>query len=252
MNSVYIVGAGPGAIDLLTIRALEKLQRAEVLLWADSLISNEIACLTTSSCERIPTSSLTLEEILQIIIDRHKKGKRIVRLHDGDPCLYGAISEQIYGLEEAGIEVEVVPGLSAYQATAASLKKELTIPGVVQTIILTRAGGRTGMPDKEHLDYLASTNASLCLYLSARHVKEVERTLMKHYPASTPVVIGYRVTWPDEWIEIVPLEKMAITSQKKGLIRTTLYLVSPALAPSKNRSKLYSSSHTHLFRKGSK
>ena len=126
MNPVSIVGAGPGAIDLMTIRALDRLKQAEVLVWTDSLIPPEISELAPKGCEKIRTSSLTLEEILTLLIDRHKKGKKIVRLHDGDPCLYGAIYEQICGLKEAGIEVEVVPGISAYQATAASLKAELT------------------------------------------------------------------------------------------------------------------------------
>ncbi len=248
MNPISIVGAGPGAVDLLTVRALERIKSAEVLIWADSLIPPQIASLAPQHCERISTSSLILEEILALLIDRHKKGKKIVRLHDGDPCLYGALSEQICGLTEANIEVEVVPGLSAYQATAAALKAELTIPGLVQTIILSRAGGRTGTPERERLENLASLGASLCLYLSARHVKEVEKTLLKFYPEDTQVAIGYRVSWEDEWIAVVPLSKMASTSKERELIRTTLYIVSPSLMRTKNRSMLYSSKHSHLFR----
>ena len=178
-----------------------------------------------------------------------KKGKKIVRLHDGDPCLYGALAEQICRLAEADIDVEVVPGLSAYQATAATLKTELTIPNQVQTIVLSRASGRTGIPERERLEHLASIGASLCLYLSARHIKEVEATLLKHYPANTPVAIGYRVSWDDEWLKIVPLKEMATTSIKRGLIRTTLYVISPALNKTQERSKLYKSTHSHLFRR---
>ena len=154
MNLISIIGAGPGALDLLTIRAHERLKEAEVLVWTDSLVSPQIADLVPKNCERIPTSSLTLEEIIPLLVKHCLKGKRVVRLHDGDPCLYGALSEQICGLADAGIQIEVIPGLSAYQATAASLKAELTIPGITQTIILSRAGGRTGMPDKERLDRL--------------------------------------------------------------------------------------------------
>ncbi|KZR81887.1 Cobalt-precorrin-4 C(11)-methyltransferase [Prochlorococcus marinus str. MIT 1342] len=248
MSRISIVGAGPGATDLLTLRAAEHLKQAEVLVWTDSLVSPDIAALAPESCERIRTSSMTLEEVLPLLVNRAQAGKRVVRLHDGDPCLYGALSEQICGLADAGIEVEVVPGLSAYQATAAALKAELTIPGLVQTIVLSRAGGRTGVPERENLQHLASLGASLCLYLSARHVEEVQATLLQHYSAETPVAIGYRVSWPDQWLSVVPLKQMATTSREHELIRTTLYVVSPALAAGRQRSKLYSPSHQHLFR----
>ena len=248
MSRISIIGAGPGATDLLTLRAAEHLKQAEVLVWTDSLVSPDIAALAPESCERIRTSSMTLEEVLPLLVKRAQAGKRVVRLHDGDPCLYGALSEQICALADAGIEVEVVPGLSAYQATAAALKAELTIPGLVQTIVLSRAGGRTGVPERENLQHLASLGASLCLYLSARHVEEVQATLLQHYSAETPVAIGYRVSWPDQWLSVVPLKQMATTSREQELIRTTLYVVSPALAAGRQRSKLYSPDHKHLFR----
>lgn len=246
--SVSIVGAGPGAPDLLTRRAENRLKQADVLIWTDSLVSPQIAALAPEGCERIRTSTLTLEEVLPLIIDRARKGLKVVRLHDGDPCLYGALSEQVCGLADAGIDVDVVPGISAYQATASALNAELTIPGVVQTIVLSRAGGRTGVPDAENLANLAQLQASLCLYLSARHVDEVQATLLEHYPDDTPVAIGYRVSWPDQWLQVVPLKDMAKVSQERDLIRTTLYLVSPALAHQGRRSLLYSPSHDHLFR----
>ncbi len=248
MIPISIVGAGPGAIDLLTLRASDRIKNAEVLLWADSLVSPEIARLAPKDSEQIKTSSLTLEEIIPILIDRCKGGKRVVRLHDGDPCLYGALTEQICALADAGIEVEVVPGVSAYQATAATLKAELTIPGLVQTIVLTRAEGRTGKPQKENLENLASIGASLCIYLSARHVEEVEKTLLKYYSEDTPVAIGYRVSWEDQWINVVPLKKMASASRDRGLNRTTLYIISPTITSTGSRSKLYTPSHKHLFR----
>ena len=248
MNPISIVGAGPGAQDLLTIRAHQRLKTADVLVWTDSLIPIQLTKLVKDNCEKIKTSSLTLEEILVILIKKHKEGKRIVRLHDGDPCLYGAISEQICRLNDEGIEVEVVPGVSAYQATAATLGFELTIPDLTQTIILSRADGRTVKPEKESLRKLASIQSSLCLYLSARHVEEVQTTLLEYYPAHTPVAIGYRVTWPDEWIKVIPLSEMATTSRENNLIRTTLYIISPTLNLSKRRSKLYSPKHSHLFR----
>lgn len=249
--TVQIVGAGPGAPDLLTLRAARALEQAEVLVWTDSLVNPQIAALAPEGCERIRTGNLTLEELLEVVISRARQGRRVVRLHDGDPCLYGALQEQICRLADAGIQVEVVPGLSAYQATAAALGQELTIPGLVQTIVLSRAGGRTGVPERESLQRLASLGASLCLYLSARHVEEVERELLLHYSPETPVAIGYRVSWPDQWLQVVPLHEMATTSRERGLIRTTLYVVSPALAGSgQARSLLYSAQHHHLFRGG--
>jgi len=248
---VQIVGAGPGAPDLLTLRAARAIEAAEVLVWTDSLINPQIAALAPEGCEKIRTSTLTLEEVLAVVVERARAGRRVVRLHDGDPCLYGALAEQVCRLADADIAVEVVPGLSAYQVTAATLGQELTIPGLVQTIVLSRAGGRTGVPERESLEHLAALGASLCLYLSARHVEEVQEELLRHYPPETPVAIGYRVSWPDEWLTVVPLAAMAATSRERDLIRTTLYIVSPALAAAgETRSLLYSASHNHLFRGG--
>tara|TARA_Y100001968_G_scaffold5071_1_gene4491 strand:+ start:750 stop:1502 length:753 start_codon:yes stop_codon:yes gene_type:complete len=248
MSPISIVGAGPGALDLMTIRAQERLKKADVLVWTDSLIPVQVTNIVKDNCERIKTSSLTLKEILDVLIKKHNEGKKVVRLHDGDPCLYGAISEQICRLNDEGIEVEIIPGVSAYQATAASLGFELTIPNLTQTIILSRADGRTGKPKKERLQKLASIQSSLCLYLSARHVEEVQSILINYYPADTPVAIAYRVTWPDEWLQVIPLSEMAKTSKEKKLIRTTLYIISPTLKIRNNRSKLYDPKHTHLFR----
>ena len=247
-NKVSIVGAGPGAPDLLTLRALNRLQNAEVIVWTDSLIAPEIIELAPKNCKKIRTSSLTLEEILDLLINESLQGKKVVRLHDGDPCLFGAISEQICGLAEAGINVEIIPGISAYQASASALQKELTFPGIVQTIILSRTSGRTGMPEKEKLENLASLKSTLCLYLSARHIEGAQEILLKHYSEDTPVAIGYRVSWNDQWIKTVPLKDMASTSKEKGLISTTLYVISPALKKNNKRSKLYHSNHKHLFR----
>jgi len=250
-GQVWIVGAGPGAPDLMTLRAARAIERAEVLVWTDSLVSPQIAALAPEGCESIRTSSLTLEQVIELVVDRARAGLRVVRLHDGDPCLYGALAEQLCRLADAEIPVEVVPGLSAYQATAAALQAELTIPDLVQTIVLSRASGRTGTPERESIERLAALQASLCLYLSARHVEEVQAQLLQHYPADTPVAIGYRVSWPDQWLTVVPLSAMAQVSRERNLIRTTLYVVSPALkAPGNARSKLYSASHNHLFRGG--
>ena len=248
MSPISIVGAGPGALDLMTIRAQERLKKADVLVWTDSLIPIQITSLVKDDCEKIKTSSLTLEEIIHVLIEKHNEGKKVVRLHDGDPSLYGAISEQICRLNDEGIKVEIIPGVSAFQATAATLGFELTIPNLTQTIILSRADGRTGKPEKESLQKLASIQSSLCLYLSARHIEEVQSILVKYYPEDTPVAIAYRITWPDEWVKVIPLSEMAKTSKEKKLIRTTLYIISPTLRIGNHRSKLYDPIHSHLFR----
>ena len=248
-GSVAIVGAGPGAPDLLTLRAHQRIREAEALVWADSLVSPAVAALAPADCVRISTRSLTLETVMEAMVEGVRSGKRVVRLHDGDPCLYGALHEQICRLAEAGVAVEVVPGVSAYQATAAAMGQALTIPGVAQTVVLTRAAGRTGAPEREALRQVAALGASLCLYLSARHVEVVQEELLRHYPPDTPVAVAFRVSWPDERLLTTTLAAMAATTRKHKLIRTTLYLVSPALGASSGcRSRLYAPSHTHLFR----
>lgn len=261
--SVYIVGAGPGDPDLLTIRAQKLLSQADVILFADSLVPRQILQMARSDAEIIGTANKTLEDILPLMIDRVRQQKSVVRLHSGDPSLYGAVHEQMQALAAAEIPFEVIPGISAFQAAAAKLKVELTVPGLVQTIILTRISGRTQVPDTEELASLAAHQASLCLYLSARHVHEAQAKLMQHYPAQTPVAICFRLGWPDEQLWVVPLSQMADTTDRENLIRTTMYVISPALETSpiytsglaqpsltghSQRSRLYNPEHDHLFR----
>ncbi|MEH2138987.1 precorrin-4 C(11)-methyltransferase [Nostoc sp.] len=247
--SVYIVGAGPGDPDLLTVKAQKLLAVADVILFADSLIPEQILELCRADAEIIRTANQTLEEILPIMIDRvRSQQKSLVRLHSGDPSLYSAIHEQMHLLAEANIPFEVIPGISAFQAAAAKLKVELTVPGLVQTIILTRISGRTEVPANEELATLAAHQASLCLYLSARHVENAQAKLLEHYPAETPIAICFRIGWPDEKIKVVPLNEMAEYTHKEKLIRTTLYIISPALSTAKGRSRLYHPEHNHLFR----
>jgi len=247
-SAVYIVGAGPGDPDLLTVKAQKLLQLADVILFADSLVPQEILQLCRKDAEIIRTANKTLEEILPIMIERVRSHKSVVRLHSGDPSLYSAIQEQMHVLAEAEIPFEVIPGISAFQAAAAKLKVELTVPGLVQTIILTRISGRTEVPATEELATLAAHQASLCLYLSARHVEEAQAKLLEHYPVETPVAICYRLGWSDEKIRVVRLDQMADCTREEKLIRTTLYVVSPALAQASARSRLYHPEHSHLFR----
>jgi precorrin-4/cobalt-precorrin-4 C11-methyltransferase len=247
-SAVYIVGAGPGDPDLLTVKAQKLLAAADVILFADSLIPEQILDICRQDAQIIKTANKTLEEILPIMIEGVRSHKSVVRLHSGDPSLYSAIHEQMQLLAEANIPFEIIPGISAFQAAAAKLKVELTVPGLVQTIILTRISGRTEVPEAEELETLAAHQASLCLYLSARHVADAQVKLLKHYPAQTQVAICFRVGWPDEKILVVPLDKMAVSTFKEQLLRTTLYIISPALLPVTGRSRLYHPEHNHLFR----
>ena len=247
-RKIFFIGAGPGDPDLLTIKAMKLIQRAEVIFWTDSLIPDKIINYASEDAEKIKTSSLNLNEITKIIIKKINKGKRVIRLHDGDPCLFGAITEQIEILKKENIEVEVIPGVSAFQVTASYHQAELTVPEITQTIILSRAGGRTGMPEKESLQNLAKLNSSLCLYLSARHVKRTQKTLLEFYPPKTKVIVGYRVSWDDGWTALINLEDMEEFTNTKNLIRTTIYIISPAIEHFKKSSNLYNPSYKHLFR----
>jgi len=247
-KKIFFIGVGPGDPELLTIKALNLIKTAEVIFWADSLIPKKIIDFAKSEAEKIKTSSLNLNQITLLMIDRLKKGKKVIRLHDGDPCLFGAINEQIEILKKEQIEIEIIPGISAYQVTAAMQKVELTIPEITQTIILTRASGRTGMPDRESLKTLATHKSSLCLYLSARHVKKAQKDLLEVYPPKTKVIVGYRVSWDDGWTSLIDLQDMENFSNKKKLIRTTIYIISPAIGCSNQFSNLYDPNYSHLFR----
>ncbi len=246
--AVYIVGAGPGDPDLLTVKAHKLLAQADVILFADSLVPTQILQLCRTDAEIIRTAHQTLEQILPLMISRVQNHQSVVRLQSGDPSLYSAMHEQMQALSEADIPFEVIPGISAFQAAAAKLKIELTVPGLVQTIILTRISGRTDVPATEELASLAAHQASLCLYLSVRHVEDAQAKLLQHYPADTPVGICFRLGWEDEKIWVVPLDQMADCTFKENLIRTTLYVISPALRQVTGRSRLYHPEHHHLFR----
>ncbi|MGB5961518.1 MAG: precorrin-4 C(11)-methyltransferase [Coleofasciculaceae cyanobacterium] len=256
--AVYIVGAGPGDPDLLTVKAQKILQKADVIVFADSLIPMQVLQDVRPDAEIVHTSQKTLEEIVPLMIQRVQAQKSVVRLHSGDLSLYSAIHEQMQALKEAEIPFEVIPGISAFQAAAAKLGVELTVPGLVQTIILTRISGRaSSVPESEELAALAAHQASLCLYLSARHVENAQNKLLQHYPVDTPVAICFRIGWVDEQIWLVPLREMAEVTQRENLLRTTLYLVSPALRDLGKirsncngvaRSRLYHPEHSHLFR----
>ena len=253
-SPVYIIGVGPGDPDLLTVKGHRIIASADVILYADSLIPDRILQQTRLDVEIIKTSHQTLEQIVETIENRFQSGLIIARLHSGDLTLYSAITEQIHALRAANIPVELVPGISAFQAAAAQLQVELTVPEIVQTIILTRPTGRaSAVPTAENLASLAAHQASLCLYLAARHVETAQAKLLQHYPPETLVAICFRVGWEDEQIWVVPLTQMSTVTAREQLARTTMYIISPALAEingqsPRTRSQLYHPHHQHLFR----
>ncbi|NJN29429.1 MAG: precorrin-4 C(11)-methyltransferase [Synechococcales cyanobacterium RM1_1_8] len=269
---VYIVGAGPGDPELMTLKALKLLGAADAIFYADSLVPAQLLNYCQPDALKVRTANKTLEEVVPAMVEQVRAGKVVVRLHDGDPCLYGATHEQMAALALAEVPFEVVPGISAYQLAAARLELELTVPGLVQSIILTRISGRTQVPEAEELASLAAHRASLCLYLSARHVEAAQAKLMEHYDSEMPIAVCFRVGWPDERIWQVPLGEMAALTRRENLIRTTMYLISPALAAQQHkpgqvpalgdqdpeqdsgagavRSRLYNPDHNHLFRGG--
>ncbi len=254
--AVYIIGAGPGDPELLTVKAARIISQADAIVFANSLVPKQILNHVHPEAELIPTGNKTLEEIIPLMVERVKAGLSVVRLHSGDLTLYSAITEQMQALAAEKIPFELIPGISAFQAAAAKLSTELTIPELVQTIILTRISGRaSAVPETEELASLAAHQASLCLYLAARHVEVAQEKLLQHYPRDTPVAICFRVGWSDEKIWLVPLEQMSAVTQQENLVRTTLYLISPALklleqkeSNTVNRSQLYHPQHSHLFR----
>jgi precorrin-4 C11-methyltransferase len=245
---VIFVGAGPGDPDLLTIKARQALRRADVVIYAGSLVPEAVLRHAPATAVLHNSAPLTLEQVMEITKAAVDKGECVIRLHSGDTSLFSAIQEQLAILEDAGIDCEVIPGISAFQATAAALKSELTIPEIVQTIILTRGEGMTKMPPGESLEALAQHKATLCIFLSARMAETVQAQLLTAYPPQTPAVIAYRVSWPDEKIIATTLANLADEVRRHRLTRTTLFLVGDAIGGRRNRSRLYDRSHGHLFR----
>jgi precorrin-4 C11-methyltransferase len=247
-SKVVFVGAGPGDPDLLTLKGRRALSRADVVVYAGSLVPEEVLRHTSPTAALHNSAQLTLEEVMDRLIAAARAGQRVVRLHSGDTSLYSAIQEQMTLLDEAGIDYEIIPGVSSFQAAAAALKTELTLPEVAQTVILTRAEGQTPMPEGEALAELARSRATLCIFLSARLVEGVQEQLLTAYSPQTPAAILYRVSWPDEQIIVTELRHLAAEVRRHSLTRTTLILVGAAVGGRRNRSRLYDDKHGHLFR----
>jgi precorrin-4/cobalt-precorrin-4 C11-methyltransferase len=241
---VYFIGAGPGDPELLTIRAKDIIGRADVIIYADSLVSPEVCRFAPKKAEIYKSASLTLEEITSIIVKAVGAGKLVARLQSGDPSIYGAIEEQMAVLEEKGIAYEIIPGVSSLFAAAAALKTELTVPELSQTVIITRMEGKTPVPALENLKELARHQSSMAIFLSASLVEKVVAELLAGgYKPDTPAAVVYRASWQDEVILRAPLKSLAERVRAAGIKKQALILVGAFLeAKKKMRSRLYNRS----------
>ena len=249
---VHFVGAGPGAPDLITVRGQRLLEAADVILYAGSLVNPEVLEGRKPSCRIYDTARMTLEEVLEVIRKAEEEGGQTVRLHTGDPCLYGAIREQMDALEREGIDLDMCPGVSAFGGAAAALNLEYTLPGISQSVIITRMAGRTPVPEREKLSSLASHQTSMVLFLSTGLLRDVERELQEGgYPGDTPAAIVYKATWKEEKKVLCTVDTLAGTAEEMGVKNTALILIGRVLAPEGyERSRLYDPGFTTGFRKG--
>lgn len=249
---VTFVGAGPGAVDLITVRGKALLEAADVVIYAGSLVNPELLKYTKEACQIYNSAEMTLEQVISVMESGEKEEKHTVRLHTGDPSIYGAIREQMDMLIERGIEYSVVPGVSSFCGAAASLKVEYTLPDVSQTVILTRMEGRTPVPEKEEISKLATHQASMALFLSSSLLEELSRRLIAGgYEEDTPAAIVYKATWPDEKLVRTSIGKLYSAAKENNINKTALILVGGFLGDKYQRSKLYDPTFTHEYRKAS-
>lgn len=245
---IEIVGAGPGDPELISVKGKHFLEQADLILYAGSLVPVELTYYAKPGATVRSSASMTLEEQFALMKAFYDKGLFIVRLHTGDPCIYGAIQEQMAFFDEYGMNYHITPGISSFLAAAAALQSQFTIPDKVQTIILTRGEGRTPMPEKEKLHLLARSQSTMCIFLSASIVDQVQSELMQHYPPTTPVAACYHLTWKDERIYRGELQNLAKIVKENNLTLTTMIVVGDAIDNRQGLSKLYSHQFKHLFR----
>src|SRR3954453_8638932 len=256
MKKIWIIGAGPGDPDLITVKGLKLLKEADVVMYTDSLVSDTLVAEAKESAEIIRTAGMHLQEMVDCIVERVNAGKKIVHLHTGDPAMYGATMEQVALLKQYDISYEVVPGVSSVFASAAAIGAELTIPDLTQTLILTRAEGRTPVPEFEKLRDLASHHCTIALFLSATLTKKIVKELQAAgWKDETPVAVIQRASWPDQKIVRTTLVDLDEDMRKNGIRKHAMILAGWALDPNihdkdEYRSKLYDASFTHGFRKG--
>jgi precorrin-4/cobalt-precorrin-4 C11-methyltransferase len=247
--TVHFIGAGPGAADLITVRGLRLIEHCPVCLYAGSLVPLAVVAAAPQGARIVDTSALTLDEIIAEIAAAHESGLDVARVHSGDPSLYGAIAEQMRHLERRSIPYDVTPGVPAFAAAAAALRRELTLPGVAQSVILTRTATRaSAMPDGESLDRFAATGATLAIHLSIANLAGVVRACLPYYGAACPAIVAYRVSWPDERLICGTLGDIRDKTKRAHITRTALILIGPALAGGGEDSRLYAADHHHVMR----
>lgn len=246
---IEIVGAGPGDPDLVSVRGRQFLEVADLILYAGSLVPIELTYCAKKGAVVRSSASMDLEEQFAIMKEFYDQGKLVVRLHTGDPCIYGAIQEQMAFFDQYNMSYHITPGISSFQAAAAALRSQFTIPEKVQTIILTRGEGRTAMPEKEKLSLLARSQSTMCIFLSASIVDDVQRDLLEHYSPETPVAVCYKLTWKDEKIFRGELKNLASLVKDNKLTLTTMIVVGNSIDNRHGLSRLYASEFKHLFRR---
>lgn len=248
---IHFVGAGPGDPELVTMRGRRFLEEAGTIIYAGSLVNPAILDWAKPGCQIYDSAGMTLEQVLEAMEAAEKTGKDTVRLHTGDPSLYGAIREQMDALDCRGIPWDVTPGVSAFSGAAAALGAEYTLPGLSQTLIITRMEGRTPVPEKESLASLASHQASMALYLSAGMAGKVQNALLEGgFPLETPAAIVYKATWPEERVFRGTVGSLAKMAEENGITKTALILVGKFLEENYERSKLYDPNFSHGYRQG--
>ena len=248
--TVFFIGAGPGAPDLITVRGLRLIERCPVCLYAGSLVPAEVMAAAPEDAHVTDTSSMTLDQIIEACVAAARDGQDVARVHSGDPSVYGAIGEQMQRLARRGIAYEVVPGVPAFAAMAAAMKQELTLPDIAQTVVLTRTAVRSSaMPAGETLENFARTGTTLAIHLSINNLANVVRSLTPHYGPDCPAVVGYRVSWPDQELIRGTLASIRELVKARGITRTALILVGPVLGATNHaESRLYDPAHSHVFR----
>ncbi len=250
---VDFVGAGCGAADLITVRGMRLIQNADVIIYAGSLVNPELTEYAKASCEIYNSAHMTLDEVIEVMEKAEAAGKNTVRLHTGDPSLYGAIREQTDRLDKLGIEYKICPGVSSFCGAAAALKAEYTLPEISQSVIITRMAGRTPVPEKESLESLAAHGASMVIFLSAGMTSEVSQRLQKGgYSAETPAALVYKATWDDEKVCRCTVGTLAETAEKNGINKTALIVVGDFLGENRFLSKLYDPNFETGYRKAKK
>lgn len=248
---VHFVGAGPGAPDLITLRGAELLKEADVVIYAGSLVNPALLELCKADCALYNSAEMTLEQVLDVMRQGELKGKATVRLHTGDPCLYGAVREQMDALDRLGVPYDLTPGVSSFCGAAAALETEYTLPGVSQSVILTRMSGRTAVPEGEAISALAARGASMAIFLSAGMLTELQAELLKGaYTPDTPAALVYKATWPEEKTVRCTVGTLARAGQEHQISKTALVLVGNFLGKDYQRSKLYDPAFTTGFREG--